>query len=90
MTRTGVVGLLALALPVLGGLDALWLMGAAASFLLVNAGALVVGLAVIAFLPQLDANMTRRFAILALLVLLALPLLTGPFVNGIALSLIHI
>ena len=76
--------MLALTLPVVGGIVALWLMGAPSSFLLVNAGALVLGLAVIAFLPQIDAITTRRFAIVALLVLLALPLLTGPYVNGIA------
>ena len=84
MTRTVVVGVFALALPVLGGLGALWLMGAPASFLLVNAGALALGLAVIAFLPQLDATKTERFAVVTLLVLLALPMLTGPYVNGIA------
>ena len=84
MTRAGSGGLLALALPVLGGFGALWLMGAPSSFLLVNAGALVLGLAVITFLPQLDAIKIRRCAIVALLVLLALPLLTGPYVNGIA------
>ncbi|MDP4575619.1 hypothetical protein Q9K02_10765 [Qipengyuania sp. G39] len=84
MSRAGFVGLLALAFPVMGGLGALWLMGAPASFLMVNAGTLVVGLALIAFLPQIDATKTRRFAIVALLVLLALPLLTGPYVNGIA------
>ena len=76
--------MLALALPVLGGIGALWLMGAPSSFLLVNAGALVLGLAVIAFFPQLGAIKVRRFAIVALLILLALPLLTGPYVNGIA------
>ncbi|WP_435201566.1 hypothetical protein [Qipengyuania sp. 902] len=84
MTRAGFGGLLALALPVMGGLGALWLMGAPVSFLLVNAEALALGLAVIAFSSPLESNKTQRFAIVVLLVLLALPLLTGPYVNGIA------
>lgn len=84
MTRAGVGGPLALALPVLGGIGALWLMGAPSTFLLVNAVALLLGLTIIALLPQLDTLMTRRFVVSALLVLLVLPLLTGPYVNGIA------
>ena len=76
--------MLALALPVLGGIGALWLMGAPSSFLSVNAGALTLGLAIIGVSPHLDASRTQRFAVAALLVLLVLPLLTGPYVNGIA------
>ena len=84
MSNSSRSAMLALALPVLGGIGALWLMGAPSSFLLVNAGALALGLVIIAFLPQLDAIKIRRGAIVTLLVLLALPLLTGPYVNGIA------
>lgn len=84
MSNSYCSAMLALALPVLGGIAALWLMGAPSPFLLVNAGSLALGLAVIAFLPRLDAIKIRRGAIVTLLVLLALPLLTGPHVNGIA------
>ena len=84
MSNSSRPAMLALALPVVGGIGVLWLMGAPLPFLLVNAGALLFALAVIALFHKLDAIKTRRFAIVALLVLLALPLLTGPYVNGIA------
>ena len=84
MSNSSRSAMLAFALPVLGGIGALWLMGAPSSFLLVNAGALTLGLAIIGVSPHLDASRTQRFAVAALLVLLMLPLLTGPYVNGIA------
>jgi hypothetical protein len=75
---------LALALPCLAGLGALAFLGAPRLFLAVNAGALALGVLLIlaARLPQTP----RRHLALALMLLavLALPLLVGPQINGVA------
>ena len=75
--------LLAIALPVLAGLAYMALFGAPAVYLIVNGAALVLAaLIVLVGLPEFGER-ARRVAGLILLVLFALPLLTGPSVNGI-------
>ena len=76
--------LLALGLPVLCGLAYMALFGAPAIYLLLNGAALLLGLLWIAlgFLPR--HLMLRRSLALMLIVLLFLPLLTGPRINDIA------
>jgi cell division protein FtsW (lipid II flippase) len=75
--------LLALALPVLAGLAYMAAFGAPGEYLLVNALALALGLLWIAFgrLPREPA--VRKALAVALLLLLILPLLTGPDVRGV-------
>ena len=76
--------LLAIALPVLAGLAYMATGGAPPAYLIVNSGALALAaLIVLIGLPQF----ARRACIIAgvvLLALFALPLLTGPSMNGIA------
>ena len=75
--------LFALALPTLTGLAYMALYGAPGVYLIVNGGALVLAaLIVLIGLPEFGER-ARRIAGLVLLVLFALPLLTGPSVNGI-------
>ena len=76
--------MLALAIPVAAGLAYLWQFGAPASYLVVNAGALALALpcALFARLPSHPAGL--RLLILGLLALLVLPLMIGPYVEGIA------
>ena len=76
--------LLALAVPVLAGLAYLAWFGAPGAYLAVNAGALVLGLGWIAFGRLPAAAAPRRALAVALVILLALPLLTGPALNGVA------
>ncbi len=76
--------LLALAVPVLAGLGWMALAGAPLQYLAINAGALALGLAWIA-LGRLPAGPVARRALAAgLVALFAVPLLTGPQVNGVA------
>ena len=78
------MAVLALAVPCIAGLLYLALFGAPASYALINAVALVAALLwiFVGRLPQ--ARLWRRYAALGLIVLLALPLLTGPSINGVA------
>jgi len=76
--------LVALALPVLAGLAYMAAFGAPRSYLAVNALALVAGGAWILFARIPAAATPRRVAALVLLALLALPLLTGPELDGVA------
>ena len=76
--------LLAIALPVLAGLAYMATGGAPRAYLIVNGGALILAaLIVMIGLPKLGRR-ARIVAGAALLVLFALPLLTGPSMNGIA------
>ena len=72
------------AFPVVGGLLVFWFHDAPAHYAAVNAGAFLAGLLVIHFgrLPQSDFG--RRLLGGSLLVLLALPLLTGPSIDGVS------
>ena len=78
--------LLALAIPVLAGLAYMAGNAAPPSYLLINAGMLGAGLAIIAFGGGMVAPVLsyRRAVIIALLGLFALPLVTGPAVAGVA------
>lgn len=82
--RDRVIAVLALAIPVLAGLGYLFAFDAPRGFLLVNAGALAIGAAWIFMAPAVGSPAIRRAVIGACLVLLFLPLLTGPSLNGIA------
>lgn len=73
----------ALAIPVSAGLAYLHAFGAPRGYLLVNAGALVVAGAVIAFAPAAPGPRLRRAMILAALILLYLPLAFGPAISGV-------
>ena len=74
----------ALAVPVLAGLAYLAAFGAPAQFLAMNAGALVLGLALAGFTPPVTDLRARRALTVALLALLFVPLLTGPSLSGVA------
>ena len=76
--------LLALALPVFAGLAYLHLAGAPQHYLLINAGALVVALALTATLRAPASERNRKFLTLALVAMLFVPLMTGPSLNGVA------
>ena len=76
--------LLALALPVLAGLGYMAAFGAPPAYLAVNAFSLVLGVAWTRFGRAPAAETSRRVLALLLLVLFALPLLTGPRLDGIA------
>ena len=76
--------LLALAIPTLAGLAYMALFGAPDAYPIVNGAALVLAaLIVLIGLPEFGER-ARRIASLLLLVLFALPLVTGPSVNDIA------
>ena len=77
-------GLLALAIPVLAGIAYLSLMGAPASYAVLNAAALGIAALLLLFAPSLPDIRTRRVLSVVLIALLFLPLVTGPYVNGIA------
>lgn len=72
----------ALAIPVLSGLGYLFAYEAPRSFVLINAAALTVSLLAIVLSPGISTRPARFGAILAALVMLFLPLATGPEVNG--------
>ena len=76
--------LLAIALPVLVGLAYMATGGAPSAYLIVNGAALALSaLIVLIGLPPLGRR-ARIIAVAGLLALFALPLLTGPSMNGIA------
>lgn len=77
-------GLLALATPVLAGIAYLVLMGAPASYAAVNAAALGIAGLLVLLAPSLPDIRTRRVIAVVLIALLFVPLLTGPYINGIA------
>jgi cell division protein FtsW (lipid II flippase) len=76
--------ILSLALPVLAGLGYMAAYQAPRSYLAVNALALGVGIAWTVF-GRVPADLTsRRLVAVLLIALLALPLLTGPSIDGVA------
>lgn len=77
------IAILALAIPVLAGLAYLYAFDAPASYLAVNAGALAVAALWIAFAPPLPSRIGRRVLIALLLLLLFVPLATGPSLNSV-------
>ena len=76
--------LLALAVPVLAGLAYMRAFGAPSSYIAVDAAALAIALLWIALGRLPTCALHRRLLATALLALLALPLLTGPGLNGVA------
>lgn len=82
--RTRAIAVAALAIPVLAGLAYLHVFEAPPSCLAVNAGALALAAAWIAWAPRRPSPRARRAAIGLLLVLLYLPLATGPELSGVA------
>ena len=76
--------LLALALPVLAGLAYLYAFDAPQSYLLVNGGALAIGALWMAFGPSVSQLLSIRILGALALILLALPLATGPSIEGVA------
>lgn len=82
--RQRIPAVLALAIPCLAGLGFLAVFKAPASFLAINAAALVIGLVWIAAGIALRGMNARRIAAFLCLILLALPLVTGPELDGIA------
>lgn len=83
-TRGRSTTLLALAVPVVAGLAYLAAFGAPSSYLMVNGGALVVTILWMVFAPPAPATVLRRVIIGVALLLMFLPLATGPALNGIA------
>ena len=81
--RDRVIAVLALAIPALAGLAYLFAFGAPSRFLAVNAGALAIAVVVIGFAPNALSNITQRMLIGIALILLFVPLLTGPTLNGV-------
>ena len=82
MTR--IPALLALAIPTLAGLAYMALYGAPRSYLIVNGASMVAAGAILLIgLPRLDRK-AQLVTGAVLLFLFALPLLTGPSMNGIA------
>lgn len=82
--RTRYPALLALSIPVIAGLFFLHFAGAPSHFVAINAGALVLGLG-LALLVKAPASQ-RAFRIITGLLLagLFLPLVTGPYLGGVA------
>lgn len=76
--------LLALAIPVSAGLLYLHLAGAPQHYVLVNAGALVAGLALATFVTAPRSPLFGRLLTFAMLVALFAPIATGPWVDGVA------
>lgn len=76
--------MLALAVPVLAGLGFLLVQGAPSSYLAVNAGALAAAVLWIALARRTASATMRRVLIGSTLLLLFLPLLTGPSLGEIA------
>lgn len=79
-----ITALLALSLPCLAGLAYLYAFEAPRSYLIVNAGALTVGLGWIAFGRLPSTLRVQRILSAFLLALMALPLILGPDINGVA------
>ncbi|QYJ06427.1 hypothetical protein [Qipengyuania flava] len=82
--KARLTGLLALAIPVLAGIAYLELMGAPASYAILNAAAFGVAAVFGLFAPPLPSIGKRRVITVVLIALIFLPLITGPYVNGIA------
>lgn len=82
--RDRVIAVLALAIPVLAGLGYLFAFDAPLTYLVVNGGALAIGVVWIALAPRVTSPPVRRVLIAAALVTLFLPLLTGPSINSVA------
>ncbi|MEN7535959.1 hypothetical protein [Aurantiacibacter flavus] len=77
--------LLALALPVLAGIAYMASFGAPEAYLAITGASLVVALALILSAPPGPASLlTRRIAAALCILLMLLPLATGPTMNGIA------
>lgn len=76
--------LLALAIPTLAGIGYLAAFGAPLRMVAVNSGALLAGLLLVAFAPPVRGKPWRHSLYLALLALLALPLVLGPQVGSVA------
>jgi len=76
--------LLALAIPVLAGLAFMTAFGAPPAYLVGNAGALAIALLWLAVGRLPVDRLGRRLLASALLAILALPLLMGPEINGVA------
>lgn len=76
--------LAALAIPVLAGIAYLWFGQAPLNYVTINAAALAIGLVVILLPPIEIKPRARRVVIAVALILLFVPLATGPFLNGIA------
>ena len=77
-------GLLALALPVLAGLAYLYAAGAPQHYLLVNAGALIAAAALAVTVRAPSSRRMRQLLIAAMVAALFVPLVTGPYLNGVA------
>lgn len=84
MSRSRINAAFALAIPVIAGLGFLHAFGAPRSFLMVNAGALVGAVIWIALGRHPGSASTRRVLVGGSLLLLFLPLLTGPSLGGVA------
>lgn len=82
--RHRAIAVLALAIPVLAGLAYLLIAGAPRAYAVTNAAALAMAAGWIALAPRAPAPTARRVLIGALLLVLFVPLLTGPSLNGIA------
>ncbi|WP_375291115.1 hypothetical protein [Qipengyuania sp.] len=78
------MAVLALAIPVLAGLAYLWTFDAPSSYLAVNGGSLVLAAVWIALAPPQGGTVVRRVLLMCTLVLLFVPLLTGPAIDGVA------
>lgn len=81
--RGRVVAALSLAIPVCAGLAYLWAYDAPRAYLAVNAGTLLVALLAIAFHPKRLSVTVRRVLIALALLLLFVPLATGPSLGGV-------
>ncbi len=82
--RDRVLAMLALAIPVLAGLAYLFACDAPVSYLGVNAGALAMAALWIALARHNPSAIARRVVIGVLVLLLFVPLLSGPSLGGVA------
>ena len=82
--RARLPGIVALAVPVLAGLTYLVTMGAPRTYALINGGALILAAVLVATLPRVAGTKAKRIFAAALIVLLFIPLASGPYLNGIA------
>ena len=78
------IAILALALPVVAGLVYLALAGAPRSYALINGLAALLAVGAIALLPGIAGERVRRALALVLIAALFVPLVTGPYLNGVA------
>ena len=82
--RHRAIAILAVAIPVLAGLSYLFAFAAPPSYLAVNAAGLAIAAAWIAIAPRLPSGRAWWVLMGAVLLLLYLPLLTGPSLSGVA------